>query len=56
MEAEIVVKASGIEIIDKVEIPENSIKTSKMMNIAIAGVLGRMGSVFVIFLLRGIEH
>ena len=55
MEAERVVKASGVEIIDKAEIPENPIKPNKMMNIAIAIVLGIMGSVFVIFLLEALN-
>lgn len=55
VEAERVVKASGIEIIDKAEIPENPIKPNKMMNIAIAIVLGIMGSVFVIFLLEALN-
>lgn len=55
VEAERVVKASGVEIIDKAEIPENPIKPNKMMNIAIAVVLGIMGSVFVIFLLEALN-
>ena len=55
VEAERVVKASGVEIIDKAEIPKNPIKPNKMMNIAIAMVLGIMGSVFVIFLLEALN-
>lgn len=55
VEAERVVKASGIEIIDKAEIPKNPIKPNKIMNIAIAVVLGIMGSVFVIFLLEALN-
>lgn len=55
VEAERVVKANGIEIIDKAEIPKNPIKPNKMMNIAIAMVLGIMGSVFVIFLLEALN-
>lgn len=54
-EAERVVKASGVEVIDKAIIPENPIKPNKMMNIAIAMVLGVMGSVFVIFLLEALN-
>ena len=55
VEAERVVKANGIEIIDKAEIPENPIKPNKTMNVAIAIVLGIMGSVFVIFLLEALN-
>ena len=54
-EAERVVKASGVEVIDKAIIPENPIKPNKMMNIAIAMVLGVMASVFVIFLLEALN-
>ena len=54
-EAQRVVKASGVEVIDKAIIPENPIKPNKMMNIAIAMVLGVMGSVFVIFLLEALN-
>lgn len=49
-EAQRVVKASGVEVIDKATIPENPVKPNKKMNIAIAMVLGVMGSVFLIFL------
>lgn len=50
VEAQRVVKASGIEVIDKAVVPKNPIKPNKMMNIAIAMVLGVMVSVFIIFL------
>lgn len=49
-EAQRVVKASGVEVIDKATIPENPVKPNKTMNIAIAMVLGVMVSVFLIFL------
>lgn len=49
-EAQRVVKASGVEVIDKATIPENPVKPNKKMNIAIAMVLGVMVSVFLIFL------
>ena len=49
-EVQRVVKASGVEVIDKATIPENPVKPNKTMNIAIAMVLGVMGSVFLIFL------
>ena len=49
-EAQRVVKASGVEVIDKATIPENPVKPNKTMNIAIAMVLGVMVSVFLILL------
>lgn len=49
-EVQRVVKASGVEVIDKATIPKNPIKPNKTMNIAIAMVLGVMVSVFLIFL------
>ncbi len=49
-EVQRVVKASGVEVIDKATIPENPVKPNKTMNIVIAMVLGIMASVFLIFL------
>ena len=54
-EVQRVVKASGVEVIDTAIIPENPVKPNKMMNIAIAMVLGVMVSVFVIFLLEALN-
>lgn len=54
-EAERVVKASGVEVIDKAIIPEDPIKPNKKMNIAIAMVLGVMVSVFAIFILEALN-
>ena len=54
-EVQRVVKASGVEVIDTAIIPENPVKPNKIMNIAIAMVLGVMGSVFVIFLLEALN-
>ena len=54
-EAKRVVKASGIEVIDKATVPTGPIKPNKKMNIAIAMVLGVMGSIFVIFLLEALN-
>ena len=50
-----VVKASGVEVVDKAIVPENPIKPNKIMNIAIAVVLGAMASVFVIFLIEALN-
>lgn len=52
IEAQRVVKASGVEVIDKAIIPENPIKPDKAMNIAMAIVLGAIGSVFIILLIE----
>ena len=54
-EVQRVVKASGVEVIDKAIVPENPIKPNKTMNIAIAAVLGVMASVFVIFLMEALN-
>ena len=54
-EVQRLVKASGVEVIDQAIIPKNPIKPNKVMNIAIAMVLGVMGSVFVIFLLEALN-
>lgn len=45
-----VVKASGIEIIDKAAVPTNPIKPNKILNITIAMILGALVSVVVVFL------
>lgn len=50
-----IVKASGIEVIDKATIPKDPIKPNKIMNIAIAIVLGVMVSVFIIFLIEALN-
>ena len=54
-EAQRVVKASGVEVIDKAIVPEKPVKPNKTMNIVIAVVLGVMGSVFIIFLLEALN-
>ena len=54
-EVQRIVKASGVEVVDKAIVPENPIKPNKIMNIAIAVVLGAMASVFVIFLIEALN-
>lgn len=54
-EVQRVVKASGVEVIDKAIVPKNPIKPNKTMNIAIAMVLGVMVSVFIIFLIEALN-
>ena len=51
-----IVKASGVEVIDKAIVPKNPIKPNKTMNIAIAMVLGVMASVFIIFLMEALDN
>lgn len=51
-EAKRVTKANGVEVIDKAIVPENPIKPNKVMNVAIAAVLGIMIGLFVVFLLE----
>ena len=48
-------KASGVEVIDKAIVPEEPIKPNKIMNIAIAMLLGVMVSVFVICLTEALS-
>ena len=55
-EVQRIVKASGVEVIDKAIVPQNPIKPNKTMNIAIAMVLGVMASVFIIFLIEALDN
>ena len=54
-EVQRIVKASGVEVIDKAILPENPIKPNKTMNVLIAMVLGIMASVFIIFLIEALN-
>lgn len=51
-EAKRITKANGVEVIDKAVLPESPVKPNKMMNVAIAAVLGLMIGLFVVFLLE----
>ena len=51
-EVQRIVKASGVEVIDKAILPEDPIKPNKTMNVLIAIILGIMASVFIIFLME----
>lgn len=51
-----ITKASNVEVIDKAIVPKIPVKPNKIMNIAIAGVLGVMISLFVIFLLEYMDN
>ena len=54
-EVQRIVKASGVEVIDKAILPTNPIKPNKKMNVLIARVLGVMVSVFIIFLIEALN-
>ena len=54
-EVQRIVKASGVEVIDKAILPTNPIKPNKKMNVLIAMVLGAMVSVFIIFLIEALN-
>lgn len=51
-----IMKIDNVQIIDTAIIPEDPISPRVKMNIAIAGVLGIMISVFIIFLLEAFDH
>lgn len=51
-----ITKANSVKVIDKAIVPKIPIKPNKVMNIAIAGVLGIMISLFVIFLLEYLDN
>ena len=51
-----ITNANGVEVIDKAITPENPIKPNKLMNIAIAAVLGMMIGLFIIFLLEYMDN
>ena len=51
-----ITKANDIQVIDKAILPENHIKTNKMMTVAIAAVLGMMIGLFVVFVLEYLDN
>ena len=51
-----ITKANSVEVIDKAVVAENPIKPNKIMNIAIAGVLGFMIGLFIIFVLEYMDN
>ena len=55
-EVQRITKANGAEVIDTAVLPENPIKPNKLMNVAIATVLGLMISLFVVFLLEYMDN
>lgn len=55
-EAKRITKANDIQVIDKAILPQNPIKPNKMMNMAIAAVLGVMIGLFVVFLIEYLDN
>jgi succinoglycan biosynthesis transport protein ExoP len=54
--AEEVIEVKNIKVIDVAELPKSPIKPNKKMNIAIAGVLGIMLGVFLVFTIEYMDH
>ena len=55
-EAKRITKANDIQVIDKAILPQNPIKPNKMMNVAIAAVLGMMIGLFIVFLIEYLDN
>ena len=55
-EAKRITKANDIQVIDKAILPQSPIKPNKMMNMAIAAVLGAMIGLFVVFLIEYLDN
>ncbi len=51
-----IMKVENIQVIDKAQTPEKPIKPRPMMNMIIAGVLGFMISIFVVFILEALNN
>lgn len=51
-----IMKIDNVQIIDKAQVPKDPVKPSKLLNIAIAGVLGVMAGVFIAFLREYLDN
>lgn len=51
-----IMKVENVQVIDPAQVPRNPIKPRKMLNMAIAGVLGLMVSVFIAFLVEFLDN
>ncbi len=51
-----IIEIDSVQVIDHAEVPINPIKPNKTLNLAIAGVLGIMLGVFLVFLLEFLDH
>ncbi len=54
--AEEIIEVKNVKVIDVAELPEYPIKPNKKLNVAIAGVLGIMLGVFLIFAIEYLDH
>ena len=55
-EAKRITKLNDIQVIDKAILPQNPINPNKMMNVAIAAVLGIMIGLFIVFLIEYLDN
>ena len=55
-EVQRITKANDLQVIDKAILPQGAIKPNKMMNVAIAAVLGMMIGLFIVFLLEYLDN
>ncbi|SHK56844.1 YveK family protein [Tepidibacter formicigenes] len=51
-----ITKADSVQVIDYAKVPENPIKPKPMLNIIVAGVLGVMIGLFIIFLIEYLDN
>lgn len=51
-----IMKIDNVQIIDKAQVPNDPVKPNKLLNIAIAGVLGVMAGVFIAFLREYLDN
>lgn len=51
-----IMKIDNVQIIDRAEIPESPVKPNKLLNVAIAGVLGVMAGLFIAFLREYLDN
>ena len=51
-----ITNANGVEVIDKAITPKSPIKPNKMMNVAVAAVLGMMIGLFIVFLIEYLDN
>ena len=55
-EAKRITKANDVQVIDKAILPKDAVKPNKIMNIAIAAVLGLMLGLFIVFLMEYLDN
>lgn len=51
-----IMNVENVQVIDEAQVPEFPIKPRPMLNMAIAGVLGLMSGVFLVFLLESLDN